>query len=116
MQQRVPFPMWKFQSLLISTPDEHDRYELPITKMMYSFSENDCRLMRQTLETTGGRRIHMESGTGHLLDGCHMGAANACRIGGRIVELAAPGELDISVAKTLLNIPPHLAFPPLTEK
>jgi choline dehydrogenase-like flavoprotein len=139
-------------------PDELDQYGLPIAKLTYSFSENDERLIRharnfmqQTLEAAGGRGIHMEGGTAHLMGGCRMGfspqdsvtnsdgrtwdipnlwicdgslfptsggvnpsltiMANACRIGDRIAELAARGELDMPVAKKSAQYTAAFGFP-----
>jgi choline dehydrogenase-like flavoprotein len=60
--------------------EEKDQYGLPISKVTFSHSENDKRLithavrfMTATLEAAGGLRIFEEKDTAHLMGGCRMG-------------------------------------------
>jgi choline dehydrogenase-like flavoprotein len=59
---------------------ERDRYGLPIPHILFSFHENDRRLLRHAvaqmkriMDTAGGSEIWSADRTAHLLGGCRMG-------------------------------------------
>jgi choline dehydrogenase-like flavoprotein len=65
----------------VELADEEDELGLRIPRVVFSYSENDRRLirharrfMRQTLEAAGGTEVWEEADTAHLMGGCRMGA------------------------------------------
>jgi len=65
-------------------PAERDRFGLPIPRVVFSYHDNDRRLvdhavamMQRILEAAGGRDAWKADRTAHLLGGCRMGRSAA---------------------------------------
>ncbi|MBS3647828.1 GMC family oxidoreductase [Pseudaminobacter sp. 19-2017] len=71
----------------VELAEEEDQYGLRIPRVLFSYSDNDRRLiehskrtMAQFLEAAGGRDLWESKDTSHLLGGCRMGSDPATSV------------------------------------
>ncbi|MFY0546238.1 GMC family oxidoreductase [Brevibacillus sp. H7] len=65
----------------VTLTDEKDEYGMPVSKVTFSYQENDLRLidhaveqMNRIIEAMGGKPEHVVDDTAHLMGGCRMGS------------------------------------------